>query len=207
MEYRYTKYKKAYLKDAAEMMSKTWHFDEHFQGLKYRNILYSILFKYSYYECDYCDIVVDKNERLLGFLMAGKTKQGISLKHIGIGINFVFRWIIGQFGKRVDAIKTISKFIRSFNEVMADSCKYDNEVKLFFIEENTRGMGLGKNLMNRYISHCKKNSIKSVILMTDEGCNYGFYEHYGFKQINKCHNDLSPNPELEYNSYAYALKI
>lgn len=204
MNYKYVNYKKSYLKDASKMMGKTWTMDKHLKKLKDRNIIYSIFFKLSYIDSDYCDMVVDENDKLLGFLLAGKTKKS---KRIGVGIELIFNLIIGKFGKRINAVKVMLKMSKDFNEIMSDSINYDNEIKLFFVSEDARGLGLGKKLMNRYISYCKKENIKSIILMTDEGCNYGFYDYYGFSQINRIHSALFDKPELEYNSYAYAMII
>lgn len=204
MNYKYVEYKKSYLKDASEMMGKTWIMDKHLKELKDRNIIYSIFFKLSYIDSDYCDMVIDENDRLLGFLLAGETKKR---KHIGVGIELIFNLIMGKFGKRINAVKVMSKMSKDFDEIMSNSINYDNEIKLFFVSEDARGLGLGKKLMNRYISYCKKENIRSIILMTDEGCNYGFYDHYGFSQINRAHSILFDKPELEYNSYAYAMII
>ena len=204
MNYKFVKYKKLYLKEAAKMMGETWSMDKHLKGLKDRSIIYSILFKLSYIDSDYCDMVVDKNGKLLGFLLAGKTEKS---KHIGAGIEFIFNLIIGKFGKRINAVKVMLKMVKDFNEIMSDSINYDNEIKLFFVSEDARGLGLGKKMMNRYIGYCKKENIRNIILMTDEGCNYGFYDHYGFSQINRTHSVLFDKPEREYNGYAYAMII
>ncbi|GMQ57452.1 hypothetical protein AN1V17_18470 [Vallitalea sediminicola] len=207
MKFKFVKYKNSYTLDAARMMRKTWHYDKYFEGMKDNIFFYKLFFTYSIMVSNYCDLIVDENDRLVGLLMAGPIKQKLSLKHIGLGINVIYRWLTGQFGKRIRALKTTSIMVKDNKKIMKDANRYDNEITLFFVDENTRGNGLGKKLMNRYINYCKNRSIKNIILMTDAGCNYGFYEHYGFKRINAVHSNLFAKPEIEYNGFAYAYKV
>ncbi|QUH29737.1 GNAT family N-acetyltransferase [Vallitalea guaymasensis] len=205
MKFKFVKYKSSYTLDAAKMMRKTWHYDKCFEGIKDNIYFYKIFFKYSMIASDYHDLIVDENDKLVGILMARSiNKKKLSLNYIGLGINFIFRWLTGEFGKRIQAIKNISIMVKDNEKIMKDVKKYDNEITLFFVDENTRGNGLGKKLMNRYINYCKNQGIRNIILMTDAGCNYGFYEHYGFKRINAIHSDLFAKPEIEYNGFAYA---
>lgn len=207
MGFKFVNYKSSYTLDAAKMMRKTWHYDDSFEGLKDNIHLYKIFFRYSIISSKYCDLVADENDRLVGILMAGPVIKKKSIKHIGFGINFIYKWLTGKLGKRKAAMNTLSIMYEENNKIMKDSNRYDNEINLFFVDEKTRGNGLGKKLMNRYINYCKNQDIRNIILMTDAGCNYGFYDHYGFKRINAIHSNILAKPQMEYNGFAYAYKV
>lgn len=207
MVYKYVEYKKKYTSDASLMMNKTWQYDKLFKGLKNNNWFYSLIFWYSFTESDYCDLIVDEHDKLVGFLMAGDTKDKLSFNKIGLSINVICRWLIGQFGNPISALRTATTMYNDATTLMKDKELYDNEIKLFFVDESTRGNGLGKMLMNRYLEYCKAEGINKIILLTDAGCNFGFYDHCGFKQINKIHSMMFAKSEFEYNGYAYAYEI
>lgn len=61
--------------------------------------------------------------------------------------------------------------------------KYDGEVSFFAVDEDYRGLGIGKKLFNELITYMKKQNISNCYLYTDTSCNYNFYEHMGMKKV------------------------
>ena len=55
----------------------------------------------------------------------------------------------------------------------------DGEVVFLVVDPNREGQGVGTALLEAL---AKDESGKLVYLFTDNGCNYGFYEHRGFVQ-------------------------
>ena len=69
------------------------------------------------------------------------------------------------------------------------------------MDENYRGNGIGKKLMNRFIDYAKQNNAKSVYLITDENCNWKFYQIVGFEIIDQFDNNVFT--ELKDNNINY----
>ena len=207
MKFTFVRYNKAYLHDATKMMGKTWEFDKCFKNLKDKDIIYSTLFKISYADSNYCDMTISENGDLMGFLIGGETTEKINFSQVKLMCSIFWNVLIGKFGSWKIVYDFAKKGFKDLAPLMESQKEYDNEIKLFFVAEKSRGTGLGKTLMNRYVEHCRINNIKSIILITDEGCNYGFYEYYGYERVNQIHSSILAKPELEYNGYTYAYKI
>lgn len=60
-----------------------------------------------------------------------------------------------MFGKRIEAIKVIYAMQKEMNEVMKDRILYANKITLFLIDENCRGLGIDKKLMDNYMKYYK----------------------------------------------------
>ena len=207
MNFKHIKYNAKYIQFASKMMGKTWDYDKSFENIKNRDLFYNIFFQYSFNHSNYYDLIIDENDKLVGLLMAGNIKNRFSIKNTVLFFNVLYQWIIGNFGRRISAINFLYTLDKESKELMKNNKSYDHEIKLFFVDESTRGNGLGKKMMNRYIEYCKEKGINRIILLTDAGCNYGFYDYYGFKRINEIHSNIFAKPEKEYNGYAYAYEI
>ena len=55
-------------------------------------------------------------------------------------------------------------------------------VTLFAVAPKYQGIGIGRALMDRFISHMLKRGAKAISVPTDETASFGFYERYGFKR-------------------------
>ncbi|MCQ2056492.1 MAG: GNAT family N-acetyltransferase [archaeon] len=64
-----------------------------------------------------------------------------------------------------------------YNEYTKDNSP-DGEILFFVTSPNVRG--IGSLLLSEFR---RRNNGKIVFLYTDEGCNYGFYDHVGFKRM------------------------
>ena len=60
----------------------------------------------------------------------------------------------------------------------------------FVTDKNIRGKHVGTTLINNYSTELKNNGCKHIYVYTDESCNFGFYEHYGFVIVNQREHDL-----------------
>ena len=200
-------YDKKYLKDAADMMSKTWTYHNSLQGNYDLEYFYSLFLEFSNIDFSYTEFLTNEKDQLVAILIATPTKVKISKKILSVCFKSLFGLLTGKFGNRLNAIKVLDILLKDGETLMKDKEMYDEELSLFFIDESCRGYGVGKQLMNNYIEYCKNNNVKNVILLTDAGCNYGFYDHYGFLRINQIHSDYFAHTEMEYNGYAYAYEV
>lgn len=75
---------------------------------------------------------------------------------------------------------------------------FDGEISILIVDKNYRGKNIGKKLINKIFDYAKKDNMKNIQILTDESCNYKFYENCGCKkvyekliinrEINKCAN-------------------
>ena len=61
--------------------------------------------------------------------------------------------------------------------------EFDGVLTLFAVNENCRGLGVGKTLLAGLLEYLKKQDVKHIYLYTDTTCNYGFYEYQGFERL------------------------
>lgn len=69
----------------------------------------------------------------------------------------------------------------------------ESEIRLLFISSDTRGLNLGKYLVEEFINEATNKNCLSVSLYSDKDCNYKFYERLGFEVVD--------SDSLEYNYF------
>ena len=64
MNLRFTRYKKEYFEQSANLMSQTWHFNEDLENPRDESLVFKAYFQHSLLESTYKDFLVDKNGRV-----------------------------------------------------------------------------------------------------------------------------------------------
>ncbi len=88
--------------------------------------------------------------------------------------------------ENVKFLKEFTKVIDIYDEFI--SGKEDNFqgcIQLFIISKESRGLGVGKTLVNYVFDYMKTMDVKSLYLYTDNRCNYGFYDYQNFNRLNE----------------------
>lgn len=62
---------------------------------------------------------------------------------------------------------------------------FDIYNKVIVIDKNYRGKSIGKKLLLEAFNLAKKDNRKNLQILTDESCNFKFYENCGCKKIMK----------------------
>lgn len=114
-------------------------------------------------------------------------------------------FITKRFGKSIHAWRVIRKYISLLESVVNKHKDKDVEVQLFITDSSIQGLGFGKKLMTDFLNMAKKNKAHSAFLLTDKGCNYGFYDYYGFTKIEEFHSDLLDKKEESVNGFIYTI--
>lgn len=60
---------------------------------------------------------------------------------------------------------------------------FDGEVYILLVDKNYRGKSIGKKLLLEVFNLAKKDNMKNLQILTDESCNFKFYENCGCKKI------------------------
>lgn len=168
--------------------------------------LYEALVEQSY------TCIAEKDGKVVGVLM-GQAKSDYELfKHISDYIKYyinLIKWRTLAFLKR-DELSDAKKINETYDYFL-ENCKeeYDGVLSLFIVSKEVRGCGIGKELIKKFKTYLNKEGVEKIYLFTDSICNYGFYDHLGFKKkkeklIRYIRNDKKGC--LDIYLYSYELK-
>ncbi|OGS56037.1 MAG: hypothetical protein A3K60_02720 [Euryarchaeota archaeon RBG_19FT_COMBO_56_21] len=68
----------------------------------------------------------------------------------------------------------------------------DAEIELLIVDSKNRGEGIGKDLVDRFITAAKEAGAEVVTLYSEDlQSNYQFYEKYGFRRVATFYDDVT----------------
>lgn len=210
MSYRTSEYDDRYRQDCVDLMRNTWQFDRFFEGIRRENLANELFFDACLIDRTYAEVIVDEEDQVHGYLI-GKSKGGTSsalkalVRGSSFGARFAGCFLMGDIGPRREALRVLKEFGRLSDRLENRRDVPGGYVNLFLVGSSLRGMGWGRRVMDGFVRYCKDNGDRGVWLWTDRGCNFGFYDHYGFNQIATVHSPLLEHPEEAYNGMVYTL--
>lgn len=84
------------------------------------------------------------------------------------------------------AINVFWKTQKAYNEMFQGKEKnFQGSIELFIVSQESRGLGVGGELLDSLTCYMKSMSVNSIYVFTDNECNYGFYDSKKFKRINE----------------------
>lgn len=123
-----------------------------------------------------------------GYMKYGSTKHGLRKK--------IFR-LLEKIAYSSSLIKYKSKLLQ-YNEDY-DYCpdsvmqNYDGELSIIVVDKYHRQNGLGRKMLHDLFEKAKKDGIEKLLILTDQSCNYEFYDRIG---CNKIYETTIRNGEL-----------
>lgn len=60
---------------------------------------------------------------------------------------------------------------------------FDGEISILIVDSYYRGNGIGKKMILEIFDYARKDKINKLLILSDESCNYKFYENVGCKKI------------------------
>ncbi|MGG0238102.1 GNAT family N-acetyltransferase [Bacillus rhizoplanae] len=132
--------------------------------------------------------VAERNNKIIGVILGDSKKDKNRLKKAHNTLSLAYSML-----KVFMANKENKKFIKEFAKVQ-DAYKelikekeedFQGCIQLFIVSGESRGLGVGKALMNHLYNYMKSMDVKSLYLYTDNRCNYGFYDSQNFERINE----------------------
>lgn len=188
MEYR--KFKLCDENYLAGIIKDTWGYDRlcknaEISFLMGKIYLYSCLCEQNY------NLVAVENDKPVGIIMG-------NIKSKKLKTPLIYKQKLSQYLEKMQSYNEGQFILDFFDEIekldkeMLDELgkEYDGELVFFVIDKNIRGKHVGTTLINNYSIELKNNGCKHIFVYTDESCNFGFYEHYGFVRVNKREHDL-----------------
>lgn len=80
---------------------------------------------------------------------------------------------------------------------------FDGELSILIVDKKYRGKGYGKALLNKIFYLAKQDNMKNMQILTDESCNYQFYELMGCKKIKEVTIPVGEPGRTKEENYVY----
>ena len=139
--------------------------------------------------------------KLIGFCGYSKecsNKHKLSKKFYGFVKNRLYK------SKSIKNLKAFKEYENNYNYI-PEKLKnhFDGEVSILIVDEDYRGKKIGKKLLLDVFELAKKDNMKNIQIVTDESCNYKFYESLGCKKV---YETIVENKEIEQLGNGYTEK-
>ena len=170
-----------------ELIGEAFGFNELIKDKKFLDSVLNIYLQGCILESSFSK-VAEKNNKIIGIILGDSKKDKNRLKKTHNTLSLAYSML-----KVLMANKENKKFIKEFSKVQ-DAYKelikekeddFQGCIQLFIVSGESRGLGVGKALMNHLYNYMKSMDVESLYLYTDNKCNYGFYDSQNFKRINE----------------------
>ena len=189
--------------DCVKLVDKVWGFNKHFDSPGLSQLHQKEYTGGSISESNFLR-VVEENGQIAGFFFGRIENKKIPRSQYS-NILEQLKFLLNLFGiPKLKFRKKLAYFFNSiYHTIIYDlntrkheinrrvvESKKSSEVVLFVVDPECQGKSYGKRLINDFIEACKNEKVKRIVLETDMECNYGFYEHLGFKVNSSFHSPL-----------------
>jgi len=111
--------------------------------------------------------------------------------------------------KKIKNVEELKKYNDNYNFLPEELSNYfDGEITILIVDKEYRGKNIGKKLLLKTFELAKKDDINILKILTDESCNYKFYENCGCKKMHETEVEYGEigNRETE-RGYIYEKKL
>lgn len=126
-------------------------------------------------------ITYKSGNKLVGFCGYSKensNKHMVSKKFYGFIKNKLYK------SNSIKNLKAFKEYESNYNYIPAELKNYfDGEISILIVDEDYRGKKIGKKLLLDVFELAKKDNMKNLQIVTDESCNYKFYEKLGCQKV------------------------
>lgn len=166
------------LKRMAELLYNEWDLGKRLSGAKGKTCAYIYLFEIL---SETEKLVLKKeNNKIVGFAGYSKwnsKKRIITKKFYGLMAKILIN------SPLVKNKQAIYDYNNAYDSIPSDLNNYfDGELSILIVDKNYRGKGYGKALLNKIFSLAKTDNMKNMQILTDESCNFKFYDAMGCKK-------------------------
>ncbi len=193
-----------------DMVNQVWDFDTRFKPAELADLFKTVYTAGSLAESNFF-IVIEEDQQVKGFLF-GKCGDKNLYENEYSGVAGSLKSLLKLLSLKGLTLRKKIYYIKIMFRHQAARHKVEpsreNEVNLFLVDPGAQGKGYGKQLMTAFIDYCKTQDVGRVTLETDKECNYGFYDHFGFKVKGEFYSPL----QKEYSGntgdcYVYELNL
>ncbi|MGG0276923.1 GNAT family N-acetyltransferase [Bacillus rhizoplanae] len=132
--------------------------------------------------------VAERNNKIIGVILGDSKKDKNRLKkaHNTVSIAYSMLKVLMANKENKKFIKEFTKVQEAYKELIKEKeDDFQGCIQLFIVSGESRGLGVGKTLMNHLYNYMNSMDVKSLYLYTDARCNYGFYDSQNFERINE----------------------
>lgn len=149
--------------------------------------------------------VAEKDNKVIGVILGDSEKDKNRLKRFHNTVSFSYNTL-----KLFLTNKENKEFLKAFIQVkktykeliQGKEDQFQGCIQLFIVSEESRGLGVGKYLLNDLFQYMKKEEVTSLYLYTDNACNYAFYDRQNFQRIQEKAVDFGAKEE-DFNVFLY----
>lgn len=178
----FRKFKRKDRKAIWQMISEAWKYEE-FASTKVAKKLAKVFLSSCLTNQTYTQVAL-ADEIPVGVIM-GKNNESCKcslLYKISYAFS-VFRLMLSKEGRKTSKIfSEVHDVDKRLLYEQEKKKSYQGELVFFVVSSKARGMGIGRQLFERFKNYMEESHVKRFFLFTDTSCNYGFYEHHGLKR-------------------------
>lgn len=128
-------------------------------------------------------VIEKENDKVIG--ICGYAKWN-SKKHI---IKKKFFWLLKNlciWSPFVKNKKAMYQYSKDYDYTPKELENYfDGEISILIVNKEYRGKKIGKKMINQIFEYAKNDNIRNIQILTDESCDYKFYEACGCNRVYK----------------------
>ncbi len=126
-------------------------------------------------------IVYKENKKIIGFCGYAKWK---SKKHFIKKKFYHFVKILLTLSHKIKDKQALKSYMENYESIPQElKGRFDGEISILLVNKEYRGKGYGKKLLEEIFDMARNDGIKSLQIITDEGCNYKFYDKLNCKKV------------------------
>ncbi|PEC10089.1 GNAT family N-acetyltransferase [Bacillus toyonensis] len=149
--------------------------------------------------------VAEKDNKIIGVILGDSEKDKNRLKrfHNSFSLSYNTLKLFMTNKENREFLKSFIQVKKTYKElIQGKEDQFQGCIQLFIVSEESRGLGVGKSLMNYLFQYMTEEDVTSLYLYTDNNCNYGFYDKQNFKRIKEQTVHFEPKEE-EFNVFLY----
>ncbi|API92802.1 hypothetical protein J32TS6_20170 [Virgibacillus pantothenticus] len=132
--------------------------------------------------------VAEKDNKVIGIILGNALKDRHRLKKAHNIFSIARTMFKGIFVSKENrkVLNIFSETEKAYDELFKGKEKnFQGSIELFIVSQESRGLGVGGELLNSLFNYMKSMRVNSIYVYTDNECNYGFYDSKNFKRINE----------------------
>lgn len=184
------------MKQAVKLLSKEWNLGKKEAGAD--NDICAWIYLFDVLQESERIIKYKDGNKLIGFCGYSKeysNKHKLSKMFYGFVKNRLYK------SKSIKNLKAFKEYENNYNYIPEElKNHFDGEVSILIVDEDYRGKKIGKKLLLDVFELAKKDNMKNIQIVTDESCNYKFYESLGCKKV---YETIVENKEIEQLGNGY----
>ncbi|XRD23579.1 GNAT family N-acetyltransferase [Lysinibacillus fusiformis] len=138
--------------------------------------------------CSSFSKVAEKDGKVIGIILGNALKDKLRLKKFHNIFSLTSTILKGFFVSKENkkSFTILSKTQKVYSEMMQGKEKnFQGSIELFIVSQESRGLGVGGELLNQLSTYMKRKKVNSIYVYTDSKCNYNFYDRKKFKRLNE----------------------